>query len=246
MRDFFLGVGAVLLAAAVFFVPLFCLWRRKRKRQELERRETLRRHFSEIEAIYLQMRGWRHDYRNHMQVMKAMLSLGKTKELEAYLQELDRDLTEVDTVVKTGNITVDAVLNSKITAAGKNGIPVSAKAAVPESLSISETDLCVIIGNLLDNAVEANLKLPEEQRFLRIYMGELRNQLYISVTNAGKGRLKLQEGLYPTTKGGKDHGFGLRRIDKAVQRSGGSVNRQSEEGVFATEVLLPLETAVRA
>lgn len=246
MNEFLLGAGSALLAAAILLILLYWLRRRKGKQLELEQKEMLKRHFSETQEMYRQMRGWRHDYRNHMQVMKAMLSLGKTKELEEYLQELDRDLTEVDTVVKTGNITVDAVLSSKITAARKNGIPVNAKAAVPKKLGVSETDLCVIIGNLLDNAAEANMKLPKEQRFLRIYMGELQSQLYISVTNAGLGRLRQGNNGYPTTKGGKNHGFGLQRIDKAVRRSGGSVNRQSEEGVFATEVLLPLGTAVRA
>jgi len=246
MNEFLLGAGSAFLTASVLLIPLYWMRRRKRKRLELEQKETLLLHFTETREMYRQMRGWRHDYRNHMQVMKAMLALGKTQELNTYLQKLDHELTEVDTVIKTGNITVDAVLNSKITAAKKNGIPVNAKAVVPEALAVSETDLCVIIGNLLDNAAEANLRLPEERRFLRIYMGELQNQLYISVTNAGIGRAKQKDGVYQSTKNGKDHGLGLQRIDRAVRRSGGSVNRQSEEGVFATEVLLPLTATVRA
>lgn len=246
MNEFLLGAGAALTIAAAFLTLLYCLRKRKRKRLDREQEDMIRQHFAETREMYRQMRGWRHDYRNHMQVMKAMLSLEKTKELAAYLQELDRELTEVDTAVKTGNITVDAVLNSKLTAAEKNGISVNAKAMVPEVLGVPETDLCVIIGNLLDNAVEANRKLPEEHRFLRVYIGELRGRLYISVTNAALGRAGGQGGLFRTTKTGAEHGFGLARIDKAVRRSGGSVNRQSEDGVFATEVLLPLENTVRA
>lgn len=246
MNDFLLGAGTALFITAVFSALFYCLRRRRRKRLDREQEDIVRQHFAETREMYRQMRGWRHDYRNHMQVMKAMLSLGKAKELAAYLQELDRELTEVDTAVKTGNITVDAVLNSKLTAAEKNGISVIAKAMVPEALAVPETDLCVIIGNLLDNAVEANMKLPEKHRFLRVYIGELRGRLYISVTNATKGRAGGQGGLFRTTKPGADHGFGLLRIDKAVRRSGGSVNRQSEDGVFATEVLMPLENTVRA
>ena len=147
--------------------------------------QMITRHFDEVENMYRQMRGWRHDFHNHIQTMKAHLLLGQTQELERYLNQLDEDLTQVDTVIKTGNIMMDAILNSKISLIRAQGIAANFKASVPEKLSVGEVDLCVLIGNLLDNAMEACLRQGEdERRFIRLYIGILRQQLYISVSNS--------------------------------------------------------------
>src|SRR5699024_8043616 len=74
-------------------------------------------HVEEVESIYKQMRGWRHDYKNHIQTMKAYLELDQLAQLNSYLDELDEDLVSVDTLIKSGNMMMDAVLNSKLTLA---------------------------------------------------------------------------------------------------------------------------------
>jgi len=203
--------------------------------------DLITKHCDEVQNIYMQMRGWRHDYHNHIQTMKAHLALNQIKELEEYLGKLDTDLSNVDTIIKSGNVMVDAILNSKLSLAHTRGIAVNAKATVPSSLKISEIDLCVIIGNLLDNAMEACMKLSSESdRFLRVYIGILKEQLYISVTNSVGGEIKKRGKIYLSTKGSSTHGFGLMRIDRIVNKYHGYVNRQNEEGVFATEIMLPL------
>jgi sensor histidine kinase regulating citrate/malate metabolism len=203
--------------------------------------DLITKHCDEVENIYRQMRGWRHDYHNHIQTMKAHLALNQTTELRAYLCELDADLTSVDTVLKTGNIMVDAILNSKISLALSKQINVNAKATVPKDVRISEVDLCVIIGNLLDNAMEACLKQPEEaKRFIRVYIGLLKQQLYIYISNSAGGEVRKSVRSYISTKNSSSHGFGLLRVDKIAEKYGGYINRQNEEGVFATEVMLPL------
>ena len=106
--------------------------------------------------------------------------------------------------------------------------------------------MCVIIGNLLDNATEANMTLIDEsKRFIRIYIGTLKNQLYISISNAVGETPRKVGGNYLTTKGkshleGDRHGFGLMRVDRTVGKYDGYINRQNEEGVFVTEVMIPL------
>ena len=77
----------------------------------------------------------------------------------------------------------DAILNSKISLAKSKGITVKVDAHVPVKLKMSELDLCVILGNLFDNAIEASLPLPEEERLIRVYMVMKNTQLYISFTN---------------------------------------------------------------
>ncbi len=202
-------------------------------------RELIETHFAEVENMYRQIRGWRHDYRNHIQVMKAYAASGNMEAIREYLDKLDTDLATVDTVIKTGNAMTDAILNSKISLARSRQIPVKADAHIPVVLRISELDLCVILGNLFDNAIEASLQLPPEKRLIRLYMDIKGTQLYISLTNftAGK-KLPKVGGRFRSAKG-EGHGFGLVRMDAVIERLGGYISRGSEDGAFTTEVLLP-------
>lgn len=202
--------------------------------------DLVSRHYDEVGIMYREMRGWRHDYHNHIQTLKAYMALRQYGEAEKYLDQLEADLASVDTVLKTGNIMVDAILNSKLSMMHEMKIHVDATAIVPGDISISGVDLSVLIGNLLDNAMEACLQLPEEERFIRIYIDILKKQLYISVTNSMKGRARRTGNLFHSSKEGS-HGFGLVRIDNIIAKYHGFLNRQSENGVFATEVTLPLK-----
>ena len=207
--------------------------------------ELIRTHYAEVETMYNQIRGWRHDYRNHIQVMKCYAAEGNIEALSRYLNELDADLNTVDTVVKTGNHMTDAILNSKISLARARRIPVVADAHIPVTLTTPELDLCVIIGNLFDNAIEASLPLPEDQRMIRVYMDMKRTQLYISITNlTAGGKLKKENGRFRSLKG-SGHGFGLTRIDGLVEKYGGYLSRNSEDGAFTTEILIPQAPPVR-
>ena len=136
------------------------LSKRVNEKMENYQRELLDTHYQEVENMYRQMRGWRHDYRNHIQTMKAYAAQGDLEAIRSYLDLLDTDLNTVDTVVKTGNAMADAILNSKISLAKARDIPVHVDAHIPVKLTMSELDLCVILGNLFDNAMEASLALP--------------------------------------------------------------------------------------
>lgn len=209
------------------------------KRIAAYQRELIETHYREVENMYRQIRGWRHDYRNHIQMMKVLAANGDMDALKAYLDELDTDLNTVDTVVKTGNPMADAILNSKISLARSRNIPTQVDAHIPVKLKMSELDLCCIIGNLFDNAMEASMALPEEKRMIRVYMDMKGTQLYISFTNftAAKKLSKVGEG-FKTSKG-EGHGFGLVRIDDIVSRYDGYLSRNSEDGAFTTEILIP-------
>lgn len=201
--------------------------------------ELVETHYREVDNMYRQIRGWRHDYRNHIQTMKAYAAAEDWEAIRRYLDLLDQDLTTVDTVIKTGNPMADAILNSKISLARSKNIQVVADACIPVKLKSSEIDLCCILGNLFDNAIEASLQLPEERRLIRVYMDMKNTQLYISFTNFTAGRKLSKVGkLFRTTKG-EGHGFGLVRIDAIVERLGGYISRNSEDGAFTTEILLP-------
>lgn len=161
--------------------------------------DLITKHCAEVQNIYKTMRGWRHDYHNHIQTLLALS--GDEEKTKEYLLNLNHDLTSVDTVIKTGNIMIDAILNSKLSLIKSKNIKVNAKAVVPPKLNISEIDLCVIIGNLLDNAMEACLRQKgEEDRFIRVFIGMLKGQLYVSVANSVGGEIKKSGKHYLSSK----------------------------------------------
>lgn len=215
--------------------------KRKKIDKQIEKyqRDLIDTHYQEIETMYTKMRGWRHNYRNHIQVMKALAEKGDIETIKDYLNKLDEDLTTIDMVVKTGNTMADAILNSKISLAKSKGIKVKVDAHIPIKLKMSELDLCVILGNLFDNAIEANLPLPEDERLIRVYMDMKNTQLYISFTNfTASGKLAKEANLFKTTKG-DGHGFGLVSIDTIIEKLDGYISRNSEDGAFTTEILIP-------
>lgn len=235
-------VGITLtLGLIILLLTRYILIKLVDRRISIYQNDLISKQYNEVENIYKQMRGWKHDYHNHIQVMKAYLALGKYEDMDNYLDDLDIDLTSIDTVLKTGNLMVDAILNSKLSLANSQGININAKATVPKNLKVSDVDICVIIGNLMDNAMEAVAKIEDlEKRFIRVYIREMKGQLYISITNSVGGEVKKVNLEYISTKLGLNHGFGLKRIDSIVAKYNGFINRQNEEGVFATEITLPI------
>lgn len=235
----FLAVYAV-AATAIFFLVLYRKGRKNKERFEQYQNKLMTAQMEEVNHMYMAMRGWRHDYHNHMQKIRAHLGMGQMEEACRYIDEMAEDLTDIGFHYKSGNSNVDAILNSKLALAEKSQIAIKCDASVPEKLSVSSVDLCVILGNLVDNALEACEKIDRaEKRFLRIYLCVMKNQLYISVSNGTKELVRKLDKEYITNKRG-NHGYGLKRIDDIVEKYQGYINRQNEPGVFATEILLPL------
>lgn len=232
--------GLVLLCVAVSAYLLYRIFDRIYDRRIVAyQNKLLKNEVEEVHNIYLTMRGWRHDYHNHMQSIKAYLAMENLAEARAYLDALEQDLDDINLLFNTGNINADAILNSKISLAIKKGIQVDYKAVVPKLLTVSDIDLCVVIGNLIDNAVESCEKVEPDAQFIRLYIGVLRKQLYLSVSNATNELVRKLDEEYISAKRG-NHGHGLKRINHIVEKYNGYINRKNEPGVFVTEIMLPL------
>ncbi|MDE5859056.1 MAG: GHKL domain-containing protein [Oscillospiraceae bacterium] len=230
-------IFCIALPVAVFFLIRKLFYYLVDKRIAEFQNDLINKQTEEIQNMYRQMQAWRHDYRNHIQNMKNRLG-GDQGELEQYLDDLADDLTQADTSIQTGNVMADAVLNSKLSVAEQKGIQLNIKAYIPQGVAMTDVELCSILGNLIDNAIEACEKLSYDQRFMRVYIDEFKGQFYLSVQNSSPP-VRRDRGTYRTTKAGS-HGFGLFRIDRIAKKYGGYVNRQYEEGIFATELLVPL------
>jgi len=167
------------------------------------------------------------------------LEAGEMDRAIAYIEELDHRLQNVDTLLKTGNVTLDAILSAKLSQAKAEGIQVTIKANVPDKLTLTDVELSIIIGNLLDNAMEACLSVPvEEERFLRLFIGMKGKMLYFSMLNSAGEKRKKRGSLFSSHKNGV-HGFGLRRAESILTKHDGWCKYNSEDGAFTSEFLVP-------
>ncbi len=237
-----IAAAAIIAALLVLFIVLV-LRNVMQKRYERAiinyQNKLLSQEMEEVRHIYMTMRGWRHDYHNHMQSLKAYLAKNEIEEAENYLNNLENDLDDIQLLFDTGNVNVDAILNAKVSLALKNQIQCDYKAIIPKEMTVTDIDLCVLIGNLIDNAVESCRNLPVPEQFMRLYIAPMKKQLYISVCNATNEVVRKIDEDYISKKRG-DHGHGLKRINLIVEKYDGYINRKNEPGVFVTEVMLPL------
>lgn len=199
--------------------------------------EQSRQHLEEVRSIHQQMRGYKHDFHHHLQALKGQLEAGETDRAIAYIEQLDDHLMNVDTLLKTGNVSLDAILSAKLSQAKAEHIAVTVKANVPDDLLISDLELSIIVGNLLDNAIEACRKANTE-KFIRIFMGMKGKMLYFSMLNSAGEKRKKVGSLFSSGKSGV-HGFGLRRAEAILDEHGGWCKYNSEDGAFTSEFLVP-------
>ena len=199
--------------------------------------EQSEKHLNEVRSIHKEMRGYKHDFHHHLQALKGQLEAGEVERALAYIEQLDNQLMNVDTLLKTGNVSLDAIFSAKISQAKAENIAVTVKANVPDTLTISDLELSIIIGNLLDNAIEACRTVTGE-RFIRIFISMKGTMLYFSMLNAAGAKKKKTGSLFATHKDGV-HGFGLRRAEAILEEHGGWVKYNSEDGAFTSEFLVP-------
>lgn len=234
-------MGGYIGIFGVAVVVVFIIERVIRKRYEEYsvnyQNKLLKNQVEEVQHIYMTMRGWRHDYHSHLQSLKVKLNQGQIEEAAKYLNELEEDLDDIHQLVESGNVNVDAILNSKLSLAIEQEIDVNVKVAIPDKLPLSDIDCCVLLGNLIDNAIEACEKV-EENKFIRLYIGIYKKQLYMSITNATNEVVRKYDEEYISKKRG-NHGHGLKRINKVVEKYNGYINRKNEPGVFVCEIMLP-------
>ena len=206
--------------------------------------EQARQHLEEVRSIHNEMRGYKHDFHHHLQALKGQLEAGQVDRAIAYLEQLDRSLQTVDTLLKTGNVTVDAILSAispflpptppRPRAAG---IAVTAEANLPPELSLTDLELSIVIGNLLDNAIEG-CRSAAGEKFLRLSLRMKGDMLYFYLLNSAGKKQKKVGSLFRTGKTGA-HGFGLHRAEAIVKQHGGWVKYNSEDGAFTSEFLVP-------
>lgn len=209
---------------------------------KLQRLELETQFFKEIEVMYNDMRIWRHEYKNNLIALKALVEHGENEKALQYFSKITTDSLNHNETLQTGNYVLDAVVSSKLWLAKAQNIEVNIQAVYPTNNCIDDHDLCAIIGNLLDNAIEACGRMEEsgDKKYINFSLLLRGKNLIISISNSYNSELKRKGERYLTVKNEAFHGLGIAYVDSIVSKYSGHVLRTHKNGVFKTHVMLPL------
>ena len=188
--------------------------------------ELMRKSIDEIKA-------YRHDNKNHLTAINDFIRNNQTDKAGEYLSKLI-NYVETDTVYSdTGNTAFDSIINYKLRNAKENNITLQIDVSVPHELNMDVADIVTVTGNLLDNAINATLKASEKRITLKVNYNKGRILIYVENTFSGEVK---------TTNNDKEHGFGLRNVQKSVDKYNGLLEINNTDSVFVVNVLLYIST----
>lgn len=195
--------------------------------------EAQKEHYESLMESNREIRKIKHDMKNHMYILNELYNSQKYDELGDYLKELEEKLSHADTGVHVGNEIADAIISEKMSKVGDAGITFNFDGDM-SCIEMSALDVCTIFSNIIDNAIEAVMNMPEDNRWIKLSLCNNGNFLFISEKNPTKEWIDIQENSIMTTKKDKgSHGFGIINIREAIAKYDGDM-RLSVEKVSAS------------
>lgn len=195
-----------------------------------------------LEKLNMTLRGQRHDFMNHLQVVYSLIEMGEHKDAGEYIEKVYSDIQKVSRVLKTSNAAVNALLQAKILNCEKHGVIVGLTVTTQlKDLKIPSWELCRVLGNLIDNAIFA-LSEKNDDRFLQIEISEDLKYFRFKVADNGAPiAAGLKERIFEpgfTTKGNKGEGMGLAISKEIIENYSGSIGVSDNDGFTVFEVKL--------
>lgn len=251
-NDFFMLVTIFVFVLFLFMIMLLFIYNlgveREKNNKLLE--ENLLSHmesqqYEQILASVKELRIMKHDVKNHLDVLQTLLEGNHTGQAVDYMRQITADLNKVHYTLSSGNTTVDCIVSNKQSMAENVGILTENIIYLPEEIPLSDVEICSLLGNLYDNAIEGCMRA--ESKRIWLYMKPFHNMLSIKIVNTSDGgyRFNSRNELLSTKAGkgnqnGMEHGIGLKRIREIVERHFGIMEILPEKEMFSVNILIPL------
>jgi len=218
---------------------------RKNRIKFLERKnKVLEENYHLLTELYRKNEHLYHDMNHHLQMIYHLAKKNETPEIAEYINSVSAPIDELSDTTWSGVDIVDAILNHTVLDAQKQGIEIDVNAEFPKDCNITSDDLCVILFNLLDNAMEACLRRKRQTgnpSRIEVTIRRIHQFLIIKIQNPCIPPRKLF-GIFPTTKAdARHHGIGLRNVREKVEKYNGSLEIEVEGDIFTVTALLFFE-----
>lgn len=237
----------VLVTFYVLFLPAFHLQSQRRTDAEMQRsmlEVELEQSQSEMDSLHrleTQTAVYQHDMRHHLNMLDGLLSAGRPDEAAAYIKKVQADIEAITPRRFCENQLVNLLCSSFTDKAQRQGTVLTVDASLPNDVAISDTELCSLLSNGLENALHAVADLPADRKQISLYCGVRQNKLLIEIRNPCAGPIAMRDGLPVSDREG--HGYGCRSIQAIAQRNGGLCVFSARQGQFLLQIMLPvLET----
>lgn len=194
-------------------------------------------HDKEIINMYTDMIGWKHDFRNHINMILGMLEVSTKEEVISYINEINGNIRELDKNMYTDNIAINSILITKMKVIDEKNIKINLDLKIDSKIKISNVDICIILGNLLDNAIEA-CSIINGYKFIDLKIVSKNDKLIIKIINNTNGYVNEVNGKFLSTKNNYTNGIGLIQIDNIIKKYSGYINRKHENNIFTTHMML--------
>ena len=197
-----------------------------------------KQHYEHMLLQYEELRKFRHDVKNHMLALNSMCTSEDNSQIKKYLSQLTNEVSSKKPVEYTGNRELDAVIAPFVLEAESKNIKVQFKGRVSDNVAIDMFDMCTIISNLLNNAIEACEKIQEDKRIIEFEIAGYNSQIFISVSNSyDMESIINQKQKFITTKEDKqNHGIGLENVRRTVKKYDGDMRISQENERFIVTI----------
>lgn len=187
------------------------------------------------------LRRFRHDYRNHLIVINALLESGSTDRAREYINAMNADINGTLNKISTGNLVADAIINTKAVVAAGTEIKIKFRGQFPNE-GIRDVDICTILSNALDNALEAAEKTGKPET-ITVEAAVRQNNFILDISNPVAEDIKIGKNntLKTTKKNRSEHGIGTKNIQRVVNKYNGMLELSCENKVFTFSLMLKLE-----
>lgn len=232
------GILAINLLLFILYDILASVYLKNMEIMLWEKEKTYYQHECEMmKTTQEEMSAFRHDVQNHLAILSQMLRKNDDIDAQKYLADLTDKTKSTGMYSDCGNFPLDSIINYKLRNAENLDIHASVNVAVPETLNVEIADIITIMGNLLDNAIQAMMKTEQERNlFLKVIY--TKGRLIITIRNTFDGKVNYQNGKIISTKKEPDHGHGLKNIQKALKKYDGSMKLDHDAVFFSVNVML--------
>ena len=198
-----------------------------------------------LQQVQHQTAIYRHDMRHHLSLLCGYLAEGNAAKASEYIRQTQADINKIVPVKYCENIAANLILSSFAGKAAKQGVTLSVEANIPAALPLSDTELCALLSNGLENAVCAAAQASKSgQAVVRFNCQPHKDKLLIYISNPYRGTISMHDGLPASDRAG--HGFGVKSIKLIVEKYAGYCSFEAENGLFTLKVVLPLGEAAEA
>lgn len=210
------------------------------KRAE-DQRNMEKQRAEDLNATYASLHSMRHDLKNQLNIVRTLIESGHKAEGVQYLEKID---SRIFSVFSSGCIALDSALTLKELRMRQEKIAFNCELCPLSDIPIGDYELCSIITNLLDNAIEAiqRHESPPKEPRIDLFIRRVRSMLYIECRNpADPQTIRRQDGVYLTSKSGGNHGLGIKNVEAIVARAHGLASFTCEDRTFIVFISLPCD-----